>query len=247
MATNEQLHGTRASRYLDYLPAIFQQDAQVDQPNFLGRFLLAFEQVLTGLGDIDEPGLEEILDGIPGGTPGTFRLRGVERYFDPGPYPAERAGEQAPQEFLGWLAGWVGLALRGDLDELRQRDFIARAISLYRLRGTRQGLAEFVSIYTRLGSTIEELDTPFQIGLHSRIGVDTWLAGGPAHFFRVTIRLSTTNVEQIGKHRQVATAILDMEKPAHTYYQLIVETPKMQIGVRSRIGVDTLLDPTPDT
>jgi hypothetical protein len=44
----------------------------------------------------------------------------------------------------------------------------------------------------------------------------------------------------------VVTAILDMEKPAHTYYALEVETPTLQLGVHSTISVDTLLGPSPD-
>ena len=53
-----------ASSYLQNLPAIFSEDP------FLGRFLLAFEQVLTGLpglaGRDPEPplGLEEIIAAI---------------------------------------------------------------------------------------------------------------------------------------------------------------------------------------
>jgi hypothetical protein len=139
----------------------------------------------------------------------------------------------------------VALTLRADLDELRQREFIARAVALYRLRGTKQGLEEFVRIYTRLGATVDELNTPFQIGVHSTIGVDTLLDGGAPHFFRVLIRLPTPEPEQLRRQRQVTTAIIDLEKPAHTYYELDVETPTLQIGVHSTVGVDTLLGPLP--
>jgi phage tail-like protein len=242
MATPDDKPG-QVSGYLDSLPAIYQQDALVGQPHFLGRFLLAFEQVLSGLGAVDEPGLEEILDGIVDPVSGTLRLAGVHRYFDPG--PTLPGNERAPAEFLEWLAGWVALTLRADLDELRQREFIARAVALYRLRGTKQGLEEFVRIYTRLGATVDELNTPFQIGVHSTIGVDTLLDGGAPHFFRVLIRLPTPEPEQLRRQRQVTTAIIDLEKPAHTYYELDVETPTLQIGVHSTVGVDTLLGPMP--
>src|SRR5262245_59278833 len=130
----------QVSRYLDYLPAIYREEVDTARPEFLGRMLLAFEQVLTGLGDPAAPGLEEILDGIvePAGS-GTGR-GGVQRCCEPGPFVPD--GERAPAEVLEWLSGWVALALRADLDELRQRDFIARAASLYRLRGTRRGVEE---------------------------------------------------------------------------------------------------------
>jgi hypothetical protein len=32
-----------ASRYLDYLPAVYREDSAPGRPSFLGRFLLAFE------------------------------------------------------------------------------------------------------------------------------------------------------------------------------------------------------------
>jgi phage tail-like protein len=198
--------------------------------------------VLTGLGEPGEPGLEEILEGIIDPTSGATRLEGIHRYFEPGPSLPEH--ERAPYEFLEWLAGWVALSLRADLDELRQRDFIARAVSLYHLRGTKKGLEEVLRIYTRLASTIDELNTPFQIGVHSTVGVDTLLDGGAPHFFRVLIRLAMPDPEQRRQHQEVATAIIDMEKPAHTYYKLVVETPTLQIGVHSTIGVDTLLSPS---
>src|SRR5881396_2936422 len=91
-----------ASSYLQNLPAIFSEDP------FLGRFLLAFEQVLTGLPSlagrelVPSLGLEEI-------------IATIATLFDP---------QEAREEFLPWLASWVALGLRADLDELRQRDFI---------------------------------------------------------------------------------------------------------------------------
>ena len=57
-----EVPANRVSSYLEYLPAIFQQDADEQGVNFIGRFLLAFEMILSGLGDPDHPGLEEIID-----------------------------------------------------------------------------------------------------------------------------------------------------------------------------------------
>jgi phage tail-like protein len=243
MTTDDPRPG-QSSSYLAYLPAIFQTPGPEDSPgapSFLGRFLLAFEQVLTGLKDVEEPGIEELLDGILPSGPGSAALAGVQRYFDPGPGLDVPESLRAPGEFLEWLAGWVALTLRADVDEQRQRDLIAQAVSLYRLRGTKRGLEEMIRIYTRLAPTIDELNTPFQLGVHSRIAVDTWLDGGAPHFFRVVIRLSTLDPARV----QVVRSIIDMEKPAHTFYYLEPQIPTLRIGVTSRIGVDTLLSPPP--
>jgi phage tail-like protein len=245
--TTDERSGTTSS-YLSYLPAIFQQDVEGGAPNLLGRFLLACEHVLTGLDDRDTPGIEEILDGIADQA-GRDVLAGVQRYFDPGRILHDSAEtiayRRAPAEFLTWLAGWVALWLRADMDELRQRDLIARAVSLYRIRGTRRGLEEMIKIYTRLPPQIDEQLSQFQLGVHARIGEDTILDGGPPYFFKVTLRLSDPNPEELRRQREIATAIIDMEKPAHTYYQFIQEVPAFQIGDYSHLGVDTLLGTKP--
>jgi len=229
------------SRYLDYLPAIYQQDAKPGQPSFLGRFLLAFEQVLTGRGDPVAPGIEEMLNGISDAQ-GKVLLAGFHRYFDPGPDLPDT--ERAPAKFLPWLAGWVALTLRGDMDEGRRRDFIARAASLYRLRGTRAGLEQFVGIYTQQKVTIAELTSSFQLRVHSRIGVNTILDGGAPNFFRVLIELPLPTSEKPGQNQTTVAAvkaIIDQEKPAHTFYLLDLQLPRLEVGVASRVGVNTLL------
>lgn len=222
------------SSLLHYLPAIYQDDP------FVGQFLLAFEKILLGRPDsvpfpdvdVGSPlkkarypakGLEE-------------SIAGLATYFDP---------EQTPADFLPWLAGWVALTLRADLDELRQRDFIAGAVSFYRQRGTRRGLEDALTVYTRLGVTVNEMQTPFQIGVHATIGEDTLLDGGAPHHFQVLIRLPTADLAKLATARRVAKAIIDMEKPVHTSYDLKIATPTFQIGIRSRIGFDTLLGPEP--
>jgi hypothetical protein len=70
----------QASAYLEHLPAVFREGAEPGRPPFLGRFLLAFEHLLTGLGDPAEPGLDELLDRVPDyfAVP-LYRLRGTKR------------------------------------------------------------------------------------------------------------------------------------------------------------------------
>jgi phage tail-like protein len=220
------IDANKVSSLLDSLPANFQDGRSFDAPNFLGRFLLGFEKLLLGLGDPGQPGLEET-------------VATLYRYFEPGAQLAE--GQRAPREFLTWLAGWVALTLREDWDEPRQRDLIARAVQLYRLRGTKRGVEEFVQIFTRLGAVIDELDTPFQIGVHSTVEVDTYLGGGAPFFFRVRVLTASTDPATLSSTHDIAQAIVDLQKPAHTFYTLTVQTPVLQVEVHSTVGVDTLL------
>lgn len=214
------------SGLLEYLPSIYHED------EFVGQFLSAFEKVLLGRDDGDDigsPGLEQTIGNIAS-------------LFTPRAQPPDLPDE-TPADFLTWLSGWVALTLRADLDELRQRDFIARAVSLYRLRGTKRGLEELIGIYTRLGVTIWEPSDALQVGAHSTVGVNTVIGGGTPHFFRILIRLATTDPQTIKNQVQVVTDIVNMEKPAHTHFILDYETPQLQIGDTSRVGVDTLLAP----
>jgi phage tail-like protein len=203
---------------LEYLPEIYSED------EFLGQYLAAFERILLRNHDAGgAPGLEQMIEG-------------VAHYFDP---------LRTPTEFLDWLSGWVALSLRADLDEFRQREFIRNAVRLYHLRGTKKGLEEAVSIYTRLGASITETAEPFQLERHSRVGVDTMVEGGAPFVFRVLINLSTTDPAEIKKQSDVVTAILSVEKPSHTQFVLEVETPTMQIEDHSQVEVDTLLGEPP--
>ncbi len=124
------------SRYLDYLPAFFQEN------DFLGRFLLPFERHMDGL--------SAILD----------RMATV---FDP---------FRTDPDFLPWLAQWVALILDPEWDEAKRRELIAKAVDLYRHRGTVRGLKEYLKIYTGLEPEIREWSWPggMQIGVASMIG-----------------------------------------------------------------------------
>ena len=219
---------TQVSQYLDYLPALMQEGADERGVTFLGRWLLAFEQILSGIGDPTAPGLEEI-------------IAKIYRYFEPGPTLSET--ERAPTEFLSWLAGWVALTLREDWSEAEKRRIISEIVPVYRQRGTKAGLTAVLQAYIgSVGVEIQEYIEPLQIGVTASIGVNTVIGGGPPHYFLVKIILPGLGDLDFSRKEQIARAIIDQEKPAHTYYDLrLVFPPTMQIGVRSTVGVDTLL------
>ncbi len=60
-------------------------------------------------------------------------------YLDPG---------VAPEDFLEWLAAWVGVSLDQTWPIERRRALVASAVDLYRIRGTAAGLASQIAIYT---------------------------------------------------------------------------------------------------
>jgi phage tail-like protein len=207
------------SSYLRLLPSIFSDHA------FLGRFLLAFEHVLTGL----EGGEKVPAEGLE------QTIAGIWQLFD---------AHETREEFLPWLAGWVALGLRADWKEDQKREFLAQVVSLYRRRGTKGNLADLLKIYTGLAPEITD-DIRFQIGRTSVVGKDTQLGGSLPHRFHVTVTMPNPNPETLQRQRQIASALIDLQKPAHTTYDLTIVFNTMQIGRRSRIGVDTLLGSVP--
>lgn len=205
------------TRLFEYLPAIYQADSL-----FLSQLLQAFEDILLGSGDLANPGLEEA-------------IANISQLFDP---------LLAPEDFLPWLAQWTAFTLRSDLTPNQQRNFLANIIQLYRRRGTLANLQQFLQIFTVGLPVIQDNLPTLQVGVSSHIGVDTYLGSIP-HYFRVLIAFPS-NLAPTVLQRQIAIAValIELEKPAHTYYELELVFPSMQIGIHSTIGIDSLLGTT---
>ena len=153
-----------------------------------------------------------------------FRHKGLEEIIDALALFFDPAETRA--DFLDWLSGWVALSLRADLDENQQRDFLANVIQLYRWRGSRANLQRLLKIFTGGEAVItEDPDTP--------------------HYFYVALSLPKEwrekPVEFLGRKKEIAYDLIDLEKPAHTFYKLDFIYPSMQVGVRSTVGKDTVL------
>ncbi|MGE0867681.1 MAG: phage tail protein [Kofleriaceae bacterium] len=166
------------------------------------------------------------------------------RFYDP---------HAAPSEFLDWLAAWTAFTLDLDWPEDKKRGLIKRAVDLYRLRGTKRGLALFLKLFTGHEPEIEENAWPFR-GFRvegdgaqngARIGLDSVVLPPVdlAHCFIVTIpvKFETVTPELVIRIHQ----IIAMEKPAHTHYYLRFAEDKSDvelreffaIGLRSGIGI----------
>jgi len=146
---------------------------------------------------------EAVLSGV-GGQPGLeTTINSIATYFDP--------MAVTDTEFLPWLAGWVALSLRADWDEATRRGFIAKIVPLYRLRGTPAGLQQMLTQYT--GEPVQIFDT----------------FDNPAFFFEVKLTLSEADPLLLQSKQAIARAIIDQEKPAHTFYALQVAVPSMRL------------------
>lgn len=196
------------SSYLQYLPTILEEDP------FMGRFLLAFEKILSGVKHL--PSYEKIIQGNSENVPGLEEIiNRIETYFNP---------EETPEQFLPWLAGWVALSLRDDWETSTKRAFITEIVKLYRIRGTKEGLASVLKLYlvsSGFGDNVEIFDQ-----------FDHF-----PNYFQVQLTLNDRDPEKYWRQSRIAKAIIDQEKPAHTFYSLKILVPTMQLTRRSQIVI----------
>jgi phage tail-like protein len=160
------------------------------EDDFAGRFLNIFEDILKPI--------EGVIDNL------AF-------YFDPG---------TAPQYFLPWLASWVGLVMDERWPEARRRQLIKSMAELYRWRGTKRGLSEYLRIYTGVVPQITEpvVRPKSKLDAGTKLGAGAYLGGGEAFTFDVTIAAQDIAEVDI----DVVRAIIESQKPAHTTYTLKV-------------------------
>ena len=175
------------------------------QDNLMGRLLMLFESFWA---------------------PIEQQTKTVPFYFDP---------RMTPASFLPWLASWLELVLDVRLPEERQRRLIRAAVALYRKRGTRDGLREYLELYTGASVHItEQRANNFRLGADGRLGAGVALGTeNRPHMFAVSIMLPRLSVPSGGRkerarlekeRRRSIEAIIEAEKPAHTDYVLRIET-----------------------
>ena len=179
-----------------------------DGDELMGRFLMIFESLWK---------------------PKQDRIDHLEHYFDP---------KTAPPGMLPWLASWLGMRLDADWPEERQRMMIQSAISLYRKKGTKEGLKAYLETLTG-GKVriVEHRAHNFVFGVNTRLGPGIALGiNNHPNTFTVHVRLppleapagESWSEQEVARRelerRKMIQNIIDEQKPAHTGYTLHVET-----------------------
>ncbi|MGW6278560.1 phage tail protein I [Kribbella sp. NPDC055071] len=126
----------------------------------------------------------------------------LEAYVDPA---------LAPPDYLGWLAGWVGIELDETWPVDQQRAEIASAVELHRGRGTVDGLRRQLELVT--GGEVEVVDT----------GGTSWsvepVDESDAHFVpKVTVVVRGSRVSM-----SAVEAAVDAAKPAHVVHDVRID------------------------
>ncbi len=161
------------------------------EDKMMGRFLMIFDSIITPI--------ENTVDNMA-------------LYFDP---------RITPEPLLAWLASWVDIAMDPRWPLERRRELVSNAAELYRWRGTRRGLSEYLRIYTGKKPQIIEYIPGMILDEKTELGVNTVLgSSGTGHHFTVVISAE----ENENVDRRVVKQIIESQKPAHTDYTLQIET-----------------------
>lgn len=160
------------------VPLAARLPAVLQEDAFLQRFLMAFDDALA---------------------PVFTTLDGLGSYLDP---------RLAPEDFLGWLAEWVGVRLDESWTTARRRDVVANAATIHRRRGTTPGVADAVRLAVGGVLDVEVEDS----------GGTAWSATPGAELpgraqAILHLRVYATALEDINVRR--LEAIINAVKPAH--------------------------------
>lgn len=118
-----------------------------------------------------------------------------------------------PEDFLDWLAGWVGLLPDENWPIERRRAIVALAAQLYRNRGTVKGLAMHVKLFA--AGEVEIVDN----------GAAAWSTTPEAAVpgqaqFSLVVRIKPTKKGAVDKTR--LDALVAAAKPAHVPHTIEV-------------------------
>jgi phage tail-like protein len=197
--------------YLRYLPAVYQEEAR--SRDFLERFLSLFETFLAQLeGRIDH----------------------IVRYFD------ASATDVVVGDFLRWLASWLAITVDEAWSEEQRRTLVQRAPDLYKKRGTREGLAELIAIFTGTQPLIVE---HFQLQCAREPAVRQLLArlyGTDPYCFCVLLPV-TPGRRDPAQTRQLVRRLVEAEKPAHTCAGILQLQPWVSLDMHTYLGINTYL------
>jgi phage tail-like protein len=126
----------------------------------------------------------------------------LDAYLDP---------SLAPEDFVAWLATWVGLVLDENWPLARQRDLITSAVELYSWQGTRRAIAGMVALY--VGVEPEVVDSGGAIGAEQPGSNLPGTAGAS-----VTVTVRVPDPADISETR--VSALVQAVKPAHVSHHV---------------------------
>ena len=181
----------------------------------------------------------------------------IERFFD---------ANGAPVEFLSWLGSWVALSMDENWSEEKKRSIIQHAVSLYKKRGTREGLEDTIELLTDHKPLIVEnfykdhkskvnpryssdllksykviFFPPGEAMIKSSGGIEVPLVdvlyGNERFGFCVFLDRLSLKENSLDMIKRV----IEDQKPAHTCYGLTVMEPWFYLDMHTYLSINTAL------
>ncbi len=160
--------------------------ALYQQDGFALRLMSAFDQVLAPILSV---------------------LDNFDAYLDPA---------LTAEDFLDWLAGWMGIELDQSWSLERRRTMVLQAADLYRRRGTVTGLREHIEIVT--GAAVEVIDNG---GVAWSRAPGAALPGTPGA--ALAVRVAGGDRSHVDRDR--LERLVTGAKPAHLPHRIEVTAP----------------------
>jgi phage tail-like protein len=186
---------TTSAPLADGLPALYgePQPGVGDAGSFVRRFTDALDEVLA---------------------PVLVTLDNLPAYFDP---------RTAPEHFLDFLAGWVGLELFEKWSTKVRRLLVADAVERHRHRGTKLGVENAVAILAQVAPeqvTIEENGGVWGLAV---VALDDGRApefptAGTGSWMKIKVAVGEErfgSAEEVVRVRQLVRRVAERLKPAH--------------------------------
>jgi phage tail-like protein len=129
-------------------------------------------------------------------------LDNLPTYFDP---------SEAPEDFVDWLAEWVGMELDENWAVGLRREVVARATDLLGRRGTAAGLADQLRLIT--GGEVELVETG---GTAWSVDPGSPMPGSPRPELEVRVKVADPAALDPGRLDRLVTA----SKPAHVPHSI---------------------------
>lgn len=172
--------------------------------DFMNRFLMLFESFWK---------------------PINHQINQLDLYFDP---------KFSPENFLPWLASWLGVTWDETLTEDRKRKLLQVAVAMYQRRGTKSALEEYIKIYTNgVVNIIEHRSQNLVLGNETKLGAAIALgAQNLPHTFTVNVKIDEKELDRMNasdrSRNEIAYLhklenIITERKPAHTGFKLNLE------------------------
>lgn len=160
----------------------------------------------------------------------------------------------APADFLPWLASWFDLTLEQSWTEDQRREVIKNIMTLYRWRGTINGLRMLLQLHCRLQEPMPQVVEHFRgenlvvdqsEGKAVSAAMRLWHgqpSGDPSAHFTVVLPENAINTDE---KRYIVQRLIDANKPAHTRHALRTMVTGVRLssakGCGAALGIDSRL------